>query len=117
MKDEFGFEKNEFYFSGGVTGYDGKSYDITDLQIGQIKIYRKWWTGGADETNSGTSFTELETEFCSPDDITPKNGNTTLYKVSEFSATDFYIYYPRLKCLKNPNRDLKLQGNFDTSST
>ena len=34
MTDKFGFEKNDFYFSGGVTDYDGTSHDITDLQIG-----------------------------------------------------------------------------------
>ena len=56
MDEQFGYEEQDFYFSGGVTAYDGKFDDIIDISIGQVKIYSKQWEGG------GVKFTELETD-------------------------------------------------------
>ena len=41
--EQFGYE-DEFYIAGGISSYDGSSNDISDLTIGQVKIYTKYWS-------------------------------------------------------------------------
>ena len=76
--DEFGYD-DEFYVAGGVTAYDGSSKDISDLTIGQVKMYSKQWSS---KTQS-IIFTELPTKKCVNE--TEDNEISDFYQASPIS--------------------------------
>ena len=54
------YAENGFLVAAAVTSYDGNPEDITDLEIGSLKFYRKQLGGGVK-----FGFEELESVACS----------------------------------------------------
>ena len=93
--------------------WDHKGTKIEDPSIGTVKFIMKHY-GGIE----GDTFLELESHFCKEKDLPDTQGSnkeSNFYNLSENSEPNLLEYGPRFKCLTNPERDLKMFGNYDTS--
>ena len=62
-------------------------------------------------------FTELESHYCDKSELNNAEGTVEtakFYPVSDLSEINLQEYAGRFKCLTNPSRDLKINGNYDT---
>ena len=115
-EDIFKASDSNFMVAAGITAYDGSSEIITDPSIGELKFYKKGWSGA--ETPSGL-FQPIATKTCAQsifyhsDDI-ENTGDTRFYLTSQNSLVDLQIYGPKLQCLEKP-KDVVLWGNYDSS--
>ena len=49
--DHFGPTTSEFYVAAALTAFDGDSNDISDPQIGELKFYKKSWSGSSSDND------------------------------------------------------------------
>ena len=107
--DRFGFN-NKFMVGAAITGDYEPLYNIPP-EIGDLKFYIKWWGQGV-----FLEWKELSWRNCSRDDY--QYGDITspspIFFPTVSSTYDLQMYGSSMRCIENPEEDLKIWGNYDT---
>ena len=75
---------------------------------------KKW----AEDSYFDTGTKLIDTRFCTEkdmNDINNSNDDSNFYKLTENNEYDVKKFTHRMKCIDNPERDLKLWGHYSTS--
>ena len=114
--DSFGY-KFGFSFAAGINAWDSGEGFVEDPSYATMKFFLKSWGENAPYNDT---FHEIGSHYCDSaefNDVLGKNANSNFYPIAPSYEGDVIRYGHRLKCLDDPEHDLRLWGNYNTNST
>ena len=80
-------------------------------EIGDLKFYKKSWSQG-----EALGWQELEWQFCKRGDFQYGDivSTSPIFYPTVNTEYDLDMYSPSMRCIKDPNENLNLWGNYNT---